>query len=60
MTGQHGIYVVHEGRVHYVGSRPTRTEAEETAAVYNRDPLAQGWYYTAPEPDYSYSAEEGR
>lgn len=40
-----GIYVQDNGNVHFVGDRDSRKAAEESAAIYNADPIQQGFFY---------------
>lgn len=53
-----GIYVEHNGTIHWVGDRETRGEADASAAIYNRDPLAQGWFYVVRKSDIGRMARE--
>lgn len=53
-----GIYVQDNGNVYWVGDRETRGEAEATAAIYNRDPLAQGFFYVVSKQDIRRMARE--
>lgn len=56
-SDQHGVYVVLDGRVHYVESYPTRREAQGVAEGLNRNPQTGGYYYAVPETTYAISVE---
>jgi DNA relaxase NicK len=46
-TMTHKIYVRDDetGKTYYVGERGSRRDAEQSAAIYNRDPIQKGFVY---------------